>query len=161
MCLILKKDKPKTAKDDVICYKVLVKRSFDTVKTPYTKTNVRSEILSGKEDFCAFSFNNSGMPIVMKRADNKYQIDGGVIHTYAKEKIAINDARWLRKTVGEERVIIYECRIPKGCEYYEGETPVAITVFDNLKAFNGCKSYASPRIRFVKKIWDSDLNAND
>jgi len=150
MCLKLKKHYEAIKADEpVTCYKVLTGNV-----TPYANVGVPDDALAGKSDFCAEYLEGVHVSVVRRRYDGNYEINSGMIHTFASYRAAVDDSRWL-KGRGCENVAIWECVIPAGYYYYEGTTQIC-KVNENdifMGVYHG-KSYASPRIRFIKKIKD-------
>ena len=132
MCLYTKDPKVKIAKRKIVCYKVLSKtnNSISDIEfmTPYQHTYIDNDIINGKKDFEA-----KGSVDITDSFDAVafYHLNGGCIHTYKRRK----DAKWC----GSEQSV-FKCIIPKGTEYYEGES------------LCGYENYASKKIRFIKQI---------
>lgn len=153
MCLFVKNNNVKVAKKDIVCYKVLkyMKSSNSPTGTilctPFANQMVSEEIVNGNFDFEAV-----GTPKIEQENDNEYSISEGYIHTCADKESA--DAVYLQCVYYHEsycanKFEIYECVIPKGTRYYEG-------VLSHDKLISRA-SYASEKIRFVKKLDISNL----
>ena len=155
MCLYLKDIKPKIAKRDIVCYKILNRTSrfnWDTNEmeemytTPYQHTPINSvndDIIKGIRCFEP----NSSTPHISSSSDLfclkgfKWAMRGGCIHSYRYKKDAnfMKKDTYFVKVVGTEDVI-FKCIIPKGTEYYKGIDAI------------GQENYASKKIRFVKQV---------
>lgn len=150
MCLYLKDKKPKIAKRNIVCYKILNRtRRFnwttDRVEkaytTPYQHTPinlVNDDIIEGIRCFEPDSSTSDISPIspnldFLHTEGWKWVMHGGCIHSYRYKK----DANFMWSDAGQ---VIFKCIIPKGTEYYEG--------IDGIHQ----KNYASKKIRFVKQI---------
>ena len=147
MCLYLKNIKPKIAKRDIVCYKILNRTSrfnWDTNEmeemytTPYQHTPINSvndDIIKGIRCFEP----NSSTPHISSSSDLfclkgfKWAMRGGCIHSYRYK----NDANFM---IDDFEQVIFKCIIPKGTEYYKGIDAI------------GQENYASKKIRFVKQI---------
>lgn len=147
MCLYLKDIKPKVAKRDIVCYKILNRTScfnWDTHEveymytTPYQHTPINSvndDIIKGIRCFEP----NSSTPHISSSSDLfclkefEWVMRGGCIHSYRYEK----DANFM---INDFEQVIFKCIIPKGTEYYKG--------IDSI----GQENYASKKIRFVKQV---------
>lgn len=133
MCLYTKDPKVKIAKRRIVCYKVLLKyySSISDIEymTPYQHTLIDNDIINGKKDFEA-----KGSVGITDAFDAVafYHLNGGCIHTYKRRR----DAKHLCDFVQSA----FKCIIPKGTEYYEGES------------LCGYENYASKKIRFIKQI---------
>lgn len=147
MCLYLKSIKPKIAKRDIVCYKILNRTScfnWDTHEveymytTPYQHTPINSvndDIIKGIRCFEP----DSSTPHISSSSDLfclkgfKWTMRGGCIHSYRYKK----DANFM---INDFEQVIFECVIPKGTEYYKGIDAI------------GQENYASKKIRFVKQV---------
>ena len=135
MCFYSRTKRFKIAERNITCYKMLsIHESYfvginEALKTPYTDTAVSKDIWSGKSPFLA-----SGKFQAKIETHNYkpfYTITSGVIHTFKYSFQA-------KKCLGEDSVL-FECIIPKGTRYIEGDD-----------GYNSC--YVSEKIKFVKKI---------
>ena len=154
MCLIVTKE-AKTTKKPVTCYKVLSQLVLGDICTPYRSITVNDRILSGEEDFCAIG------EVRYHREDPVYGISvaEGVIHVYAKQEDAIQDAIWFKRANPCNIYRVYKCVIPENCLYVEGYTQVS-EVDD--KGFSTSdthqfQSYAAKRIRFVEQVFRTNF----
>lgn len=103
---------------------------YDVLKTPYTDTPVTKDIWSGKSPFLACGYFQAAK--IENGVDKGlYIITSGVIHTFKYSFHA-------KKRMGEDSVL-FECMIPKGTRYIEGDD-------------GNYSCYASEKIKFVKKI---------
>jgi hypothetical protein len=151
MCLFVKNNKVKIAKEDIICYKVLkyLKSSHSptgtVLCTPFADQIISESVLNGDFDFEAV-----GTPKIEQEYDNEYSISEGYIHTCADKDSANTiylQCAYYHEYYCANKFEIYECIIPKGTRYYEG-------VYNHEKRISRA-SYASEKIRFVKKL---DIN---
>lgn len=111
MCLYTKETKLKTAKENIVCYKVLVSYSSSTILyTPYVfKTILWTDILLHNP------IKAEGR--VRKRRQFPHDpasFNGGLIHTYS----TIKDAKTICDGPQHK---IYQCIIPKGTKYIDGK----------------------------------------
>lgn len=134
MCCFSRTKRFKVAEIDITCYKILsIPENYfvginEDLKTPYTDTSVSKDIWSGKSPFLASGKFQTEKTYIGK---SLYLITSGVIHTFKYSFEA-------KKCLGEESVL-FECIIPKGTRYIEGDD-----------GYNSC--YVSEKIKFVKKI---------
>lgn len=156
MCLIVTKE-AKTTKKPVTCYKVLSQLVLGDICTPYRSITVNDRILSGEEDFCAIG------EVRYCRDDSVYDgsvyegfsVAEGVIHVYAKQEDAIQDAIWFKRANPCNIYRVYKCVIPENCLYIEGYTEVSEVDDTGFSTSDSHKfqSYAAKRIRFVEQIF--------
>ncbi len=135
MCLYTKNNQFSIAKENLICYKVLA--FYDGgFMTPYQKTFMPKNVIDGKIPFIAMGEKQ----IQQGYLSVSCVIGGGFIHTYK----SLISAFYLKNHLGimypEYVFCIFECEIPKGTKYYEGED-------DFCEA-----SFASEKINFVKEM---------
>lgn len=136
MCLYSRTKRFKVAERNITCYKMLsIPESYfvginEALKTPYTDTVVSKDIWSGKSLFSA-SGKFQAEKIESGVDKGFYKITSGVIHTFKYSFQA-------KKCLGEDSVL-FECIIPKGTRYIEGDDE-----------YSSC--YASEKIKFVKKF---------
>lgn len=136
MCCFSRTKRFKIADRNITCYKKLsIPENYfiginEVLRTPCTNTPVTKDIWSGKTPFLACGYFQ---PEKIESGVDKgfYIITSGVIHTFKYSFQA-------KKCLGEDSVI-FECIIPKGTRYIEGDD-----------GYNSC--YASEKIKFVKKI---------
>lgn len=133
MCLLTKQYKQKKDDRDITVFKIVVFRDSQAF-TPYTATPIPYELLNGQKPFEA-NGRTKKHPVYVFHG---YSIEDGNIHAYARAADAWQLARFFPKEWGQPAV--YECIIPKGTEYYYGCT------------YEKTPSYASKRIRFVKRL---------
>ena len=122
MCLIAKTNTPLIAKEDIVCYKYLIRPCF-LYRTPiwYAKVHPFLWKLFDKP------FKAKGREEITS-CENCYRIEGGFIHSYQHQDI---------NYLPVNNLIQFKCIIPKGTEYFED-------VNNN--------EYASKQIKFIKKI---------
>lgn len=99
MCLELL-SKKLVAKEDIVCYKILIKRGNE-LYTPYQEVKIKPGI-----------FKATGTLSEDCRTRRK-TVREGVIHTFAKYDQALDEK-------GGKNTLIYKCVIPKGTNYYIG-----------------------------------------
>lgn len=136
MCLISKDSELKVAIEDITCWKMVLRTTYNGVFTPYMARYISDSVISGNEPFVATEI--PGEPMYTKVGD-EYNYESGLIHTFANLEEA-------RKENGNGNGClaayyeIYESKIPKGIGYVEG-----VDSFGN-------QSFASERIVFVRKV---------
>jgi len=134
MCLNTKTSVCSVAESDIKCYKVLLWNDGKFM-TPYQKTQIQKIVVDGKIPF----FADGEIDITVFDGSNNYAIGKGFIHTYK----SLPSAWSLKNHIGfinpENIYRIFECEIPKGTKYYEGED-------DFYEA-----AFASEKIKFVKE----------
>lgn len=132
MCLYTKNREPFLAKEDIVCYKVLIKTKIPCVyKTPVTRTRFTKFPLIKK------NFKAEGDRKVVKiplSVGIYFEISIGFIHTHKNvESIKC----WINSMlVCGDNYVIFKCIIPKGTYYYENETEYAserIEILDRVK----------------------------
>lgn len=146
MCLTVKtncNEPPfKTAKTDIICYKLISKRyNEDSPEylTPFKKTRIPDECLSCDEWEDNDVFEAQGEEeiaceqSIFNYKENIFGIGGGFIHTYKNNYDAADHMSSFHHEV-------WRCVIPKGVKYVEG------TCGDYFP------SYASKSIKFICKL---------
>jgi len=146
MCLNTKTSVYSVAENDIKCYKVLLLCDGEFM-TPYQKTPIRKIVVDGKTPFFADGEKsikgmdyNSDNTSVYDAFSNKYVIGNGFIHTYK----SLTSAWYLKNHIEfihpKYVCCIFECEIPKGAKYYEGEDDFYEVAF------------ASEKIKFIKEI---------
>lgn len=116
MCLITFENL-KIAEEDIICYKILVKRG-DTYITPFAEMDITNYVVNNKV------WNDSApedikTQILLDVPPRKYYVIGeGFIHTYERSNLYI--AGQLQKYFPEDEIIMLKCIIPAGTVYFEG-----------------------------------------
>lgn len=142
MCLYSQIKSPKTADEDITCYKVFqLKISISTVKMEIRTPYMGKPIPDGAVTLMATRdrpgiFPEGPIPICLEDGTFSYCVDEGYIHTFKD----IEDAKQL--FTGRSWYIIRKCIIPKGTTYYEG--------YD--KPSGGMLTYASKRIVFEEPM---------
>ena len=123
MCLITKNAIPLTAKDDIVCYKVLAKYG-GAYKTPFKLMHVDDDIIEGKKNLVAEGMEDiRGWTVCGLRRPSRYEINGGFIHCYTDHESAIERADFsVPKYEPFVEMFVFECIIPKGTTYYEGNS---------------------------------------
>lgn len=135
MCLIKNKkyhpfNRPLIAKEDIVCYKILVKLyPFDApyvLYTPFRYEPINIETyLNNSISFIAKD-NNKFHSFFRHKLGFGRIVGSGFIHTYS---YPVKSNKYLRTSV-------FKCIIPKGTKYFVGED----------------KDYASERIIFVEQL---------
>ena len=136
MCLIID-DKHivwKKAEEDITVYKTLTFLSGKYC-TPFICIPVPYNVVKGKVLFVAKTLDGNNVTKVWlkKVYKNKKTVSSGLIHTFVDYDSAYASAKYWGDS-------LFECVIPKGTIYIEG-------TFDDEEP-----SYASTKIRFVKKL---------
>lgn len=132
MCLLIQGNR-RTAKKDILCYKVLkehldINGKIKHLNSPYFESY---EWVLGREAV------NDEM-LILGEIDNN-QIRNGYFHSFSNEKDALDESWWHTPHLAE-RIGVYKCVIPKGSIYYCGEHS------------GGGEGYASKRLKIVEKI---------
>lgn len=132
MCLLIQGNR-RTAKKDILCYKVLkehldINGKIKHLNSPYFE---HYEWVLGREAV------NDEM-LILGEIDNN-QIKNGYFHSFSKEKDALDES-WWHTPLFDERIGVYKCVIPKGSIYYCGEHS------------GGGEGYASKCLKIVEKI---------
>ena len=111
---ISKRNEPKFAKQDIICYKFLIKKK-EGFFTPYRYNIVKIGKLL--EDSKSVTMDEGEF-----FRGNKYQLKGGVFHSYKHIESAVEDIEWFKEESYYKscQFHIFKCIIPKGTCYYEG-----------------------------------------
>lgn len=144
MCLITKTSVCSVAKNGIKCYKVVLWHD-GKFTTPHQKTQIQKIVVDGKMPF--FADGEKGIegidysPDDTNASPNKYAIGNGFIHTYKSLTSAWLLITHIQFIMHAEYVCrIFECEIPKGTKYYEGEDGFHEAAF------------ASEKINFIKEI---------
>lgn len=154
MCLISRTNKPKVAKKDIVCYKVLRRTnpiwSVSGFETFYTSDPLPDVVISGKQDFIAqgkFRCELSEGGVIEYIFCGTYNIDYGQIHTYKSLKDVKKSFDCSIKSLKDDHeCVVFKCIIPQGTKYFKGR-------FQTLNRMTfGVKSYCSDKIRFVEQI---------
>ena len=132
MCLKIRKNaKVKTAKKDIVCYKVVEKRAKYGYVTPFFNMPV--------------SIGEEYGDVSLEKKDN---IDGIVVEEgYHSLKTFEDAADYTAMLMFARHVCftIIKCVIPKGAKYYDGMTTMV------FKLYNG---YVSDKIRFTEVVYE-------
>lgn len=131
MCLYTKNREPFLAKEDIVCYKVLIKTKIPCVyKTPVTRTRFTKFPLIKKNFKAEGDRRVVEIPLSVGVC---FEISVGFIHTY-------KDIEYTKHCVNyslcRDNYVIFKCIIPKGTYYYESETEYAserIEILDKVK----------------------------
>lgn len=156
MCCISKEKKTKTAETDIHVVKIMQKKAKG-YRTPVRHHYIKKNIMSGEFPLVAVcdgfhfkgnllgktSFRDRFMyKIVDENAEKLYMYGKDFIHTFP------SDAKL--KGTKNKGLEVFDCIIPAGAEYVEGE---CISLGPNGMAFKQ-KTYASSQIYFVGKHED-------
>lgn len=143
MCLIIRKNaKAKTAKKDIVCYKVLVKwinpfltREFiEIFETPFFKMPVHI----GDE----YGDVNLKTSICNVFPREEWGVDDGYHSLETFEDAADYVSRLM--CCNRQNYVIVKCIIPKGTKYYQGKNYFRGHIF---------KGYASDRIKYMEEVF--------
>lgn len=121
MCLYIDKKihgpfkRIKKAKEDIICYKILRVHCGYYLFTPYTVSEVPSQIYKGEMPMVGDPLKSRRF---FRRIFHSDLIEEGYIHTFRVEQCAHRVAEWFAKE--GIKVRIFKCIIPKGTYYYQG-----------------------------------------
>ena len=149
MCLEVKKTDEgvlpvKIADKDIRCMKVL-EVDDEGYHTPYRYKRLHPDIIGGEKDFAAdrnIPGDYEEETFVFMREEYA-KIGAGAVHTYAytedSDKAIRSEVTFLRRMWCPRATVVFECVIPKGTEYMEGE-------------YEMHKCYGSKSIRFVKEL---------
>lgn len=137
MCLTIKTKLAETAKEDIVCYKILVKvNGFKFFCTPFYHFIMEP----GK------TYKNEDKPDVFWCKNYGFgDVFGGFFHTYQNPEDAIYEANYLffRGMSEVSEVVVIKGIIPKGSNYYLGES----LIFNDK-----CASYASDTLILTDSI---------
>ena len=139
MCLTTKTSVCSVSEKEIKCYKVLLWDEGIYV-TPYQKTYVPKLVREGNIPFFADGEINIGMDYCEETLSDSYLIGKGFIHTYKYFGSASDFKKHLEIMHPNSVYAIFECEIPIGTKYYEGED-------DFFEA-----SFASEKIIFKKQL---------
>lgn len=140
MCLTTKTSVFSVAENNIKCYKVLLWCDGEFM-TPYQKTPIRKIVLDGKIPFFA-----DGVQSVEKAycpdgtLSESYVVGRGFVHTFKNLASAYMFTKHLEVIYPPCICAIFECEIPIGTKYYEGQD-------DFFK-----ESFASEKIMFKKQL---------
>lgn len=135
MCLTTKTSVCSVSEKEIKCYKVLLWDEGMYV-TPYQRIYVPKLVREGNIPF----FANGGQNICKDYCEDSYLIGKGFIHTYKHFGSASDFKKHLEITQPNSVCAIFECEIPIGTKYYEGQ--------DDFFEM----SFASEKIMFKKQI---------
>ena len=134
MCLYIKKNaKVKTAKKDIVCYKVVEKKAKYGYVTPFFNMPI--------------SIGEEYGDVSLEKKDNLYGIviEEGY-HSLKTFEDAAEFVAVLMLVHPFCSFTIVKCVIPKGAKYYDGRTTIKFG-----EQHNG---YASDRIRYVEAVYE-------
>lgn len=139
MCLTTKTSVCSVSEKEIKCYKVLLWDEGIYV-TPYQKTFVPKRVIEGYLPFFADGEINIGLDYCEETLSDSYLIGKGFIHTYKYLGSARDFKRHLEIMHPNSVWAIFECKIPVGTKYYEGQDDFFET------------SFASEKIMFKKQL---------
>ena len=128
MCLNSKEQEPCIADRDITCYKIVSVRG-GKYYAPCVGRRIQKRYIIGRDLYCAHGESEVKDLCEKLHRFDYYMVRKGFIHTYGTVDVAFSKMGFNKE--------VYECVIPKGCEYY--------------KDF-ACPELASKAIRFVRKI---------
>lgn len=139
MCLTTKTKEPLYAEEDIVCYKVVKESKAEgcPYMTPYEESLIHEKAIKGIWMFVAHGIKKIEES---NSLNTSYDIGEGYIHTYKY----LPHGKYMNEYMElhhDGEFHLFECIIPRGTEYYVGSD------------LNGFTSYASERIKFVKKIY--------
>jgi len=144
MCLFLEENKRtvKIAKDDIVCYKVMLRIIYSdgtvVFATPFQDDIVEKEILQGEKPYVAkvpgvgddrVDISTDEFPLIYSYRHGGWgnSIGRGAIHTFTSQKSAKSQAAWFRFITSTSKgdtaraYVIFKCIIPKGTQYFQGK----------------------------------------
>lgn len=139
MCLTTKTSVCSVSEKEIKCYKVLLWDEGIYV-TPYQKTYVPKLVREGNIPFFADGEINIGLDYCEETLSDSYLIGKGFIHTYKYLGSAFDFKKHLEIMHSGHVFGIFECEIPIGTKYYEGQDDF----FES--------SFASEKIIFKKQL---------
>lgn len=139
MCLTTKTSVCSVSEKEIKCYKVLLLDNGMYV-TPYQRIFVPKLVREGNIPFFADGEKNIRPDYCEETLSDSYLIGKGFIHTYKYLGSAFDFKKNLEIMHPDYVCGIFECEIPKGTKYYEGQD-------DYFEM-----SFASEKIMFKKQI---------
>lgn len=139
MCLTTKTSVCSVSEKEIKCYKVLLWDDGMYV-TPYQRIFVPKLVREGNIPFFADGEKNIGKDYCEETLSDSYLIGKGFIHTYKYLGSARDFKKHVEKMYPNLVGTIFECKIPIGTKYYEGQDDYFET------------SFASEKIMFKKQI---------
>jgi len=129
MCLYTNEEKPVTATEDIVCYKVTRREKDEEMVSLYMYSPIKmNQVLT--------------VPKFQVEPNRCGEIDYG-FHSFAELDAALYEMAG-RIVARHEEFFVIECRIPKGSRFWTGE-------------FSRAKSYVSNKIEYVKIIEGTGL----
>lgn len=140
MCLLIKDKTPQIAKNDIVCYKVMLNKD-GIIATPYRLVIPKTDVLNGTRNFKATDstltaeelINPVNFQLATAEKSDVGTIENGYIHTFMFASHAVEDIG--TDCFARKDYLLYRCIIPKGTEYFVGR-------------FCGYPCYASREIKF-------------
>lgn len=109
MCLYTKAAKPQIASEDIVCYKVLEKRSNRQLYTPFRYAGVPQ---------IPYTMHANDVVDLFRTRNGKYVVESEGVHAYTDLDSAYKASHWC--CVFGDPVVV-RCVIPKGTAYWLGE----------------------------------------
>jgi hypothetical protein len=129
MCLYTNEEKPVTATEDIVCYKVTRREKDEEMVSLYMYSPIKmNQVMTA--------------PKFQVKPNRCGEIDYG-FHSFAELDAALYEMAD-RIVARHEEFFVIECRIPKGSRFWTGE-------------FSRAKSYVSNKIEYVKIIEGTGL----
>lgn len=143
MCLITYMKHPQVAQQDIVCWKILREEQFShkenlvvTVYRDFAVTLDKEITPHGSPDVRETRMFDNGEQVQC------FAVNGGFFHSFVSYQDAVVEADemlYIRRNFSSKtKLILAECIIPKGTEYYRG-------------TFDGIQSYASRKL-FIKGV---------
>lgn len=174
MCITTKQSNYAVAQEDIVCWKVLeILESKDGEKravTPFAYVTVPDKVLIGEKPFVPDKQQTANLDAEIAEwwnsdeyRDGEHEAALGLIHTYGGSMEDLKptldyhrefvDEPWNAYTDDSvtsriASVTLWECVIPKGTEYLEGDIPFHRCGYGKYDV----RSYASKAIVFKKKV---------
>lgn len=141
----------KTSPQDIVCYKFLKRKHrwwpFSAI-TPYRDEPINFITLKGLKNFSSGFSGEKLLDVLVdsstsgsyrgfeKDLNITYVIGEGLIHTFKK----YYDVKGIDPSCWDKKIDIWECVIPAGTQYIEGNAP----------GFGEC--YGSTEIKFIRRV---------
>lgn len=139
MCLTTKTSVCSVSEQEIKCYKVLLLDDGEYI-TPYQKAFVPKLVIEGNAPFFADGKKNIGIDYCEETLSESCVVGRGFIHTYKYFGSASDFKKHLEIMYPTSVCAVFECEIPIGTKYYEGQDDFFET------------SFASEKIMFKKQL---------
>ena len=113
------------AADDVVCYKVLLRKK--TYFPSFSSSLCQLQLKPTSPCYYGYVWEEGinyadGYRDVEPMGDDLYRVSGGFLHCYASLEGAREYAHYLRRCgCGCGEIVVYQVTIPKDTEYYDGQ----------------------------------------